>query len=36
MRLKLTALARRIARDERGFTMVVALMVMLIGSLLAS
>jgi Tfp pilus assembly protein PilX len=36
MRLRLTALARRIARDERGFTMVVALMVMLVGSLLAA
>jgi hypothetical protein len=36
MRLKSTAALRRLARDERGFTMIFALMVMLVGSLLAT
>ena len=36
MRLKLTAIAATDGADERGFTMVVALMVMLVGSLLAA
>jgi hypothetical protein len=36
MRLKATAPLRRLAHDEHGFTMIFALMVMLVGSLLAT